>query len=337
MISVIIPLYNTEKYIKSCLLSFENQKCKDFEIIVVNDGSKDKSASIVREYADKSDLKIKLIDQENKGVSAARNRGLKSAVGQYICFIDSDDMVAPNYLSDMLGAINSLDCEVAICNYSVVSERQMCNIVNYPTHTITKMDSREAIKRFLYRDISPGIGSCMVKRDVIDGNGLCFAEGYHYGEDIEMIFKILAHSENVAYIRYPLYLYRAHDTSAMSLVDERRLDGLKLMQGLEAYFGRVRPDFAKEFKKYGVARWVWATLWQIAMASDSYDSFVVNANKYNATFYMKRLVTFPRKKVSTSALMYVISPLIYYKIVRKIMTFKKNKRNYCVGSIDESV
>ncbi|MFZ5968923.1 MAG: glycosyltransferase family 2 protein [Bacillota bacterium] len=325
MVSVIIPLYNVEKYVEWCLLSFENQNYKDFEIIVVNDGSKDNSATVVEDYINRSQMKIKLIHQENAGVSAARNKGIENAAGQYICFVDSDDMVAPNYLGDMIDSLEKSNCEIVICGVKYIKEVSDSNLVVYKEYPIEKMDSYHALVKFLYRDITPGIWTLMTKREIIERNKLHFAEGYRYSEDIEMIFKMFGHSQNIVYLRNELYLYRIRDTSVMSLVDDKRLDGFELMKKLETYFDRARPDFAKQFRTYGVARWVWATVWQIATASTSYNDFINNSNKYDAKFYMKKLLNFPKRKVSISALVYTISPFIYYSIVKKIINNQSNR------------
>ncbi|PKM83675.1 MAG: hypothetical protein CVU88_01795 [Firmicutes bacterium HGW-Firmicutes-13] len=325
MVSVIIPLYNVEKYIKWCLQSFENQMYKDFEIIIVNDGSKDNSANLVEEYIEKSQMNIKLIHQENAGVSAARNKGIDNSKGRYICFVDSDDMIAPNYLSDMAEILDNDDCDMVICGVRSISEESNCNLHYSGKNPFLKMSSHEALKKFLYRDINPGVWSLMVRREVIDENELRFAEGYRYSEDIEMIFKVIAQSNNIAITHVQLYLYRVRDTSVMSLVDDKRLDGLKLMKDLENYFDRLRIDFAEEFRRFGVSRWVWATLWQIAVASSSYNDFISDSNKYNAKFHMKKLLDFPKKKVSMSALVYSLSPFIYYIIVKKIIRIKTNR------------
>ena len=90
-VSVIIPVYNVEKYIRQCLESVTNQTLKDIEIIVVNDGTKDNSMKIVEEYL--SDERMKIINKENGGLSSARNAGIKATQGKYICFIDSDDFI----------------------------------------------------------------------------------------------------------------------------------------------------------------------------------------------------------------------------------------------------
>ena len=328
MVSVIIPLYNVEKYIELCLSSFENQKYKDFEIVVINDGSTDNSVSIVEDYIGKSQMRIKLIHQKNSGVSAARNKGIDNSKGQYICFVDSDDMVVPSYLSDMTEILINRNIDMVICGVKSISEESSRSIYESDNNSIIEIDSHEALTRFLYRDINPGIWSLMINRKVIDRNNLRFAEGYRYSEDIEMIFKIIANSNRIAQTKSKLYLYRVRNLSVMSLVDDKRLDGFKLMIGLESYFVEARPDFLEEFRKFGVARWVWATLWQNAMASSTYNDFINNSEKYNAKFHMKKLLSFPKRKVTESARVYIISRFMYYIIFKYFVRNKYNREIY---------
>ena len=113
-ISVIIPIYNVEKYLSECLDSITNQTLKNIEIICVNDGSTDSSLNILNEYASK-DTRIKIINQENKGAGAARNRGMSEATGEYIYFIDSDDFVSTNFLEKMLKKITKTHSDICIC------------------------------------------------------------------------------------------------------------------------------------------------------------------------------------------------------------------------------
>jgi len=323
VISVIIPLYNVETYVWRCLQSFETQHFTDFELIVVNDGSTDKSACLVEDYAKTSKMNIKLIHQVNAGVSAARNTGLQHAAGRYVCFVDSDDMASSNYLSALFDGIERTSADVALCGIKLVGDAASPIHERQSQHSAVKCSSGEALRRFLYRDIAPGIGSLLIKRDVISENNIAFTTGYRYSEDIEVIYKIFAHATVIACIKEPLYLYRIRPNSAMSLVDRKRLDGVKLMMYLEDYFDKVRPDFAPDFRAYGVARLVWAIIWQVASANERYSDFIGHMNEYNAAMHMRRLHSFPRKVVALSALAYTYSPIMYYKLVRALSFLKR--------------
>lgn len=114
-ISVIVPIYNVEKYLDECIKSICNQTFTNFEIIAINDGSTDSSLSIIEEYAIK-DSRIRIINQNNKGISAARNEGLKEAKGSYILFVDSDDYILPNTLSSLWECAQATDAEIVIGN-----------------------------------------------------------------------------------------------------------------------------------------------------------------------------------------------------------------------------
>lgn len=316
MISVIIPAYNAEKQITNCLKSFENQRYKDFEIIVVNDGSTDKSEEVVNNYKQKSPMNILLVTQINSGVSVARNTGVKHARGNYLCFVDSDDMVTPEYLEKLLEEIDKNEADVSFCDYMEVSEGVVNSDVFEEIVGIQVFAAEEALKKFLYRDISPGVWCFLIRKDFFVGNKLKFSEGYRYSEDIELIFKLLACSNKTVHIKGKFYLYRISNTSVMSLVDDKRRDGFELMKNLELYFKDSSSRFSKEYNKYGVARWVWATMWQVALASKKYVDFHEGVKYYMPKTNMKKLMSFPKYKIALTSMIYILSPKIYYKLIR---------------------
>ena len=121
IISIIVPVYNTEKYLSQCLESLINQTYKDIEIICVNDGSTDSSRSILLEYS-KKDYRIKIINKENGGLSSARNAGLKNAIGEYIGFVDSDDWCAPTMFEKLLQALTIEKVDIVFSNVSLYDE-----------------------------------------------------------------------------------------------------------------------------------------------------------------------------------------------------------------------
>lgn len=116
MISVIIPVYNAKEYLHKCLRSVVEQTLKDFEIILIDDGSTDGSLMIEKQYA-QNDLRIKIIEQQNQGPAQARNRGIDAATGEYIAFIDADDWVHPNMLQEYQKAIDTSDADLVICGF----------------------------------------------------------------------------------------------------------------------------------------------------------------------------------------------------------------------------
>ena len=114
-VSIILPIYNVEKYLSACLDSVCNQTHKDLEIILVNDGSPDTSGYIADQYSQR-DSRIKVLHKKNEGVSVARNLGIDNATGEYVCFCDSDDLLMPDYVEYLLGMVNSTKADIAVTN-----------------------------------------------------------------------------------------------------------------------------------------------------------------------------------------------------------------------------
>ena len=121
MISIIVPIYKVEEYLPRCIESILNQTYQDFELILVDDGSPDLSGDICDVYAE-TDPRIKVIHQENSGISDARNEGLSRAKGEYISFIDSDDWVHPEFLQQLLYTIEKYDADIAECGKILTPE-----------------------------------------------------------------------------------------------------------------------------------------------------------------------------------------------------------------------
>lgn len=120
LISIIVPVYNSAKVVKRCIDSIINQNYSNWELIIVNDGSTDSSLSICEEY-EKIDKRIHIVDKENGGVSSARNRGILQAKGNYICFVDSDDLIEPSFLSVLTSSIKESNPDLTICGMKKIS------------------------------------------------------------------------------------------------------------------------------------------------------------------------------------------------------------------------
>lgn len=183
-LSVIIPLYNKEKYIATTVNSVLQQSFKDFEIVVVNDGSTDISLSIVESI---SDQRIRLINKQNEGVSATRNRGIQEAKGDYIMFLDADDVLLPNAFSEferMVSESNGYDILVA----SFVEKDETGNIVNSCICKNGMMQN--PMKSYWEKDCFPRMGNCFIKRQTIQKVGFLRTDFTLY-EDLEWIIRLL--------------------------------------------------------------------------------------------------------------------------------------------------
>jgi len=209
--SFIVPVYNTEKYLKKCLDSLVGQTFKDFEIIIVNDGSTDNSMDIILKYQKKY-KNIIIIDQKNAGLSMARNNGVKKASGKYLIFIDSDDYVEKNLLKELDKEID--DAEVL--RYQIITEDENENIISiYNEKPFCKMKGYDAF-RYLssYHFVEPAW--CYVyKKEYYVDNNFSFKKGV-YHEDFGLVPYVIYKARKVKSINYPGYHYVQRNGSIMN-------------------------------------------------------------------------------------------------------------------------
>ena len=198
MISVVIPLYNKEDCIAKTLDSVMNQSYRDFEVLVVDDGSTDGSASIVRKI---QDPRIKLISQKNQGPSAARNAGIMAAKGDNVALIDADDIWSPDYLKEMVDLIKEFpDAVIWGFNYSTIKNGEIGNTDRTPFHGYVS-DNWNSFPFFFWSS-----STCCRRSSLIELGG--FDERMVYGEDIDMWFRLLLKGRGVLDSRVMAFYYK---------------------------------------------------------------------------------------------------------------------------------
>lgn len=214
IISVIVPVFNVDKYLDQCIGSILNQTFTDFELILVNDGSFDYSYKICKEYAAK-DSRVRVLSQENKGLSAARNLGIENAKGQYLSFVDSDDYVIPEYLDCLYTILIENDAEVVIGEFYRYNEET--NMLYYHITdddlSHSKLDRDESINNLLTMNNFTAAWGKLYKKSIFDS--LRFPEGRYY-EDNHVLIKIYLKSKSTYYIKRSLYCYRITANSITS-------------------------------------------------------------------------------------------------------------------------
>lgn len=215
--SFIVPVYNTSKYLKKCLDSLVKQTFKDFEIIIVNDGSTDNSSNIISKYLD-TYKNIKVVNQKNEGLSMARNNGVKEANGEYLIFIDSDDYVEKNLLKEIDKEIKDAE----ILRYQVISEDEDGNNkIDFNEETFDMVNGYQAFKYLSnYHFVEPAW--CYVfKKDYYVDNKFSFKKGV-YHEDFGLIPYVIYKARNVKSISYLGYHYIQRNGSIMNNNDYRK-------------------------------------------------------------------------------------------------------------------
>lgn len=207
-LSVIVPVYNVEKYLKRCINSILNQEYSYFELILVDDGSTDKSGNICDEYADK-DKRIRVIHKENSGLSSARNIGIDVASGSYISFIDSDDYINPNMFKRLMDIANNNNTDIVSCNY-IEFEGDKCDSIIVKDKKEYQYNNIEALKNYLLdfnnenKKIHTVVWNKIYKKELF--NGIRFPMGKIF-EDGYVTYKLLYISKKIFHIEDELYYY----------------------------------------------------------------------------------------------------------------------------------
>lgn len=205
-VSVIVPIYNVEDYLEDCLNSIINQTYKNLEIILINDGSKDNSKNICDCYA-KKDMRIKVIHQENGGLSIARNEGIKKASGDYLTFIDSDDYIELNMIEKLVKALKKDDADLSICN-----RKEYFDYKNHYKYTFKNdkkyllLDKISALKELCsFNLFDMSAWAKLYKKNLF--KDILFPED-KLSEDYYIMYILFAKCEKISYINDYLYIYR---------------------------------------------------------------------------------------------------------------------------------
>lgn len=320
MVSVIIPVFNGEKYIENIIECFKKQIYRDFEIIFINDGSIDSSKEKIEECILSINMKIYLFNQPHRGVSSARNNGIYNASGEYICFCDVDDQVTENYLFLMMKLMKEHQLDLIICRMNRIKykiELKERRKISEENGRLEIFNADRCLEKFLYGDIVAGMCNVLVRKKVIVENRLYFKEGYKYGEDLHMMWRVMSYAKRIGHLDSMLYLYFDRCGSAMSIFNKDRLDSYYLMKELEDFFKKSSPGFYAEYKKYGVSKIIWSITWQAA-AHLNKKEFNEFTNNYNALYFMKKLIFFKNFKVRYSSILYLISKSLFRIFARLI-------------------
>ena len=223
-ISVIMPVFNEEKYIRKAIESVLAQTFSDFEVIVVDDGSTDNTSQIIRNF---NDNRIRLISQSNQGPGASRNNGLEVASGDYVMFLDGDDFYAENALQTAYEEVTSNDADISI--FQIIkydgerySENSWFNLDNFPEDFENRVFSPHECGDFLF-DISVSAAQKIFKMSFIERIDARFPQGIYF-EDMPFFFYTFLNAQRVSIIKRHLYVRRKHEGSITESVDSKFLD-----------------------------------------------------------------------------------------------------------------
>lgn len=236
-ISIVVPVYNVDKYLVDCLDSLINQTLDSKEIIIVNDASTDDSIKIINKYKAKYKNIITVIDlKENKGLSNARNIGIQVARGEYIGFVDSDDFIDKNMYKHMLDVAYIKKLDMVICDYNTCENSDTYEKYKETTsikYKYTNFSSAEILKKLLRGEIPAFAWNKIYKSSLLKNNNIMYPVGLYY-EDIPTIFKLLLKSVGeISILECKLYYYRNRPTSIARNATEKSLyDYIKAIESV---------------------------------------------------------------------------------------------------------
>lgn len=218
-ISVIVPVYNAELYLHRCIDSILKQTYQEFEVILIDDGSKDDSGAICDEYANK-DARVHVIHKENGGVSAARNTGIQEARGSYISFVDSDDYLLEDMFEKLIFCAEQCRSDIVLCEYNILRGNGVVESVKLDFHNSyeNEQEIREEFLFSYYKEYRAGIyclWNKLFKKSIIINYEIGFDTCLRRGEDAWFVFQYLRYCKRVDFIAKPYYCYYQNEESIM--------------------------------------------------------------------------------------------------------------------------
>lgn len=246
MVSVIIPVYKVEDYLCECVDSVINQTYKDLEIILVDDGSPDRCPTLCDEYALK-DSRVKVIHKENGGQSSARNAGIDIAAGEYFVFIDSDDVISPTMIEQLLFATEQYNADMSVCEMTRASDGLDIGINRnaeiYASHQVLKYILTE-------KKITTSPGAKLYKRELFEG--VRYQEGKIY-EDFGTTYKLVDKSRKIAFVNTHQYYYRCNaESTTQAAFSNKHLDYYFIAKEMQEFIELKYPKYKQLLVNHGV-------------------------------------------------------------------------------------
>lgn len=245
-VSVIVPIYNVEKYLEKCINSLLSQTLEDIQIILVNDGSKDNSGNIAKEYEKNNKNRIIYVEKENGGLSDARNYGLKYATGDFIAFLDSDDYIEKNAYEEMYNKAIEENADYVECDFIWEFPNKIRVDKQYPYKNKKEMLSFVRVVAW----------NKLIKRQLIIDNNLEFPKGLRY-EDIEFTYKLIPFVNKFAYVDKPFIHYVQREGSIANVQNERTAEIFTVLDNVIEFYKKnnIYEKYRDELE-YNYARYL---------------------------------------------------------------------------------
>lgn len=245
-VSVIVPIYNVEKYLEKCINSLLSQTLEDIQIILVNDGSKDNSGNIAKEYEKNNKDRVIYVEKENGGLSDARNYGLKYATGDFVAFLDSDDYIEKNAYEEMYNKAIEENADYVECDFIWEFPNKIRVDKQYPYKNKKEMLSFVRVVAW----------NKLIKRQLITDNNLEFPKGLRY-EDVEFTYKLIPFINKFAYVDKPFIHYVQREGSIANVQNERTAEIFTVLDNVIEFYKKnnIYEEYRDELE-YNYARYL---------------------------------------------------------------------------------
>ena len=287
LISVVVPIYNAEKYIKRCVDSILSQTYANLQVILMDDGSTDGTPDILDSYSER-DKRVTVIHKENVGHAHSRNMGLKAATGEFITFMDCDDYMFPDFIEKMYGAICEDDSDMACCSFNYVDEAGNKLGWSEPQLDRKCVDPHEAQRDFLTTYNIEGFSwNKLVRRQILIDNDLSYEESQKAFVDMFLWYRALGLAKRISYVPDKLYNYYQMSGSVVHTIDDtkmrnfyttiHRIEEDARKNGLERegvyyssfrmfrqVFDQMKEDIKSGFKLHFNRKYRWADLFSLS-------------------------------------------------------------------------
>lgn len=243
-ISIIVPIYNAEKYLHKCIKSLLNQTKKELEFILINDGSTDNSEQIIKKYKDK---RIKYFKNKNQGIGKTRNFGIDKATGKYIMFLDSDDYLREDACKILYDKAEEEKLDLVICNfYRVEEEANLEEKITIPEFKNTTLKE----KKDLLLNVNLAPWNKLYKSELIKKNNIKFVENLKY-EDAPFVIEAMDKAKSIGQVTEYLNYYIIHKNSETTIRDEKIFDIIEITDKIRKYFSK-RKEYTETIDKLTV-------------------------------------------------------------------------------------
>lgn len=313
LVSVVIPVYNVQDYIRNTLESVINQTYKNIELVLVNDGTPDESVKVAEDFLKDKKVSWKIIHQENQGLSAARNRGILEASGQWIICPDSDDYIVPQTIERMLDAANAFSSKCVFCGYKNVDDANVKADVK-KEGTVISYDSKEMRNMFLTRKYKLLVPGMLLHKSIY--KDIAFDTNCPYDEDIHFIWRLLFKIDKVVYIDSDFYNYLTRYTSMVHTLKPEAY--LKTSKAYDKMVEQLRKVYPEEkvlidciYPKYRLGGL------HVLAKSTNYRAFKDTVMKDGYRREMTKLILQKNIKLSILALIYCMSLRSFYEICKR--------------------